>query len=275
MSFSSPRTSLAAKLTVLLADPSREVREGMELAARASLPGANVQAVATGTEALGILRSTHVDALIIDVAMPGMTAPDVVLEARKENKRPFLILTSALVLPNWAMMATELSAYEYLKKPFLMEDIEGLLRTYGRMREPTRLLIADAGDTTRAMVRKVVSASRFEVDVHETDNGGHALKLARIQPFDAVLIDSNLNGINGLETACQLQSLHPDLTVVSMLPSNDGGLGQSLKHMGLNHFLRKPFFTRDIDMLLHSVHNLRRPYLMNAVMKAAATALAG
>jgi hypothetical protein len=68
--------------------------------------------------------------------------------------------------------------------------------------------------------------------------------------------------------------LHPETTVVSILPSNDGGLGQSLKHLGITHFLRKPFFTRDIDQLLHSVHNLRRPYLMNAVMKAAQTALA-
>jgi CheY-like chemotaxis protein len=142
------------------------------------------------------------------------------------------------------------------------------------MNQTTRVLIADAGDQTRAMVRKVVSASRFKMDIHETDNGGYAIKLARMKPFDLVLMDCNLNGISGLEAACQMLQLHPETTVVSILPSNDGGLGQSLKHLGITHFLRKPFFTRDIDQLLHSVHNLRRPYLMNALKKAAQTALA-
>jgi CheY-like chemotaxis protein len=154
------------------------------------------------------------------------------------------------------------------------DDIGLLLGNFARMNQTTRVLIADAGDQTRAMVRKVVSASRFKMDIHETDNGGYAIKLARMKPFDLVLMDCNLNGISGLEAACQMLNLYPETTVVSILPSNDGGLGQSLKHLGLKHFLRKPFFTRDIDLLLHSVHNLRRPYLMNAVMKAAQTALA-
>jgi CheY-like chemotaxis protein len=148
------------------------------------------------------------------------------------------------------------------------------MANYGRMLTPSRILIADAGTQSRSVVKKVIQASRFATDIQETDNGGHALKLARIRPFDTVFIDANLNGINGLETACQMKTLHPDMMVVSILPSQDGGLGQSLKHLGLTHFLRKPFFTRDIDALFHQVHNLRRPYLMNAVMKAAATALA-
>lgn len=261
-------------LSVLIADATVQVRVMVKAAVQSALPGARVLEAKSGPEALAILRSNHVDAFITDVALPIMTGPDVVVEARREGKKPFLILTSAVVLANWGMLATELSAYELLKKPFLVEDMQNLMRNFGRMQIPTRVMIADAGEQSRAMVQKVVSSSRFEVEVHETDNGGHALKLARVQPFDVVLIDANLNGISGLETACQLQNLHPELTVVSILPSNDGGLGQSLKHFGITQFLRKPFFTRDIDMLFHKAHDLRRPYLMNAMMKAAATALA-
>ncbi len=261
-------------LGVLVADQSAEARAMVMQAVRETMPGARIHEAKSGPEALALLRAQQIDAVVMDVTMPQMSGPDVITEARRDGKRPFLILTSSVFLPNWGMLCTELMAYEFLKKPFMPDDIGLLLGNFARMNQTTRVLIADAGDQTRAMVRKVVSASRFKMDIHETDNGGYAIKLARMKPFDLVLMDSNLNGISGLEAACQMQNLHPETTVVSILPSNDGGLGQSLKHLGLTHFLRKPFFTRDIDLLLHSVHNLRRPYLMNAVMKAAQTALA-
>ncbi len=262
------------ELGVLVADQSAETRAMVIQAVRETIPGARIHEAKSGPEALALLRAHKIDAVVMDVTMPQMSGPDVITEARRDGNRPFLILTSSVVLHNWGMLCTELMAYEFLKKPFMPDDIGLLLGNFARMNRTTRVLIADAGDQTRAMVRKVVSASRFKMDIHETDNGGYAIKLARMKPFDLVLMDSNLNGISGLEAACQMQNLHPETTVVSILPSNDGGLGQSLKHLGLTHFLRKPFFTRDIDLLLHSVHNLRRPYLMNAVMKAAQTALA-
>lgn len=261
--------------SILLADPSAEMRARLVEAVMAVFPAARCLEAGTGPEALGILRTGSVQAMIMDVAMPILSGPDVINEARKEGVRPFLILTSSVVLPNWSMLSTELQAYEYLKKPFLTEDVQNLLQNYLRMQTPTRLLLADAGDQSRHVVRKVISSCRFNVTIDETDNGGHALKLSRMQSFDAMFIDANLAGISGLETACQIQNLHPDLMVVSIVPSIDNRLAQSLKHLGLAHVLSKPFFTRDVDAMLHTAHKLRRPYLMNAVIKAAQTALAG
>lgn len=262
------------RMNVLIADTSELNRQSAKTAVADVLPNATIIEATSGPEALAKLRSHAVGAAIIDIALPVMSGPEVITEARREGKKPFLILTSAIVLPEWGMLATELHAYEFMKKPCMAEDFRTLLNNFVRMRQPTRLMIADAGDHTRAMVRKVLGASRFNLDIQETDNGGHALKLARTMPFDIALIDANLHGINGLETACQMQGRHPDTTVVSILPSKDSGLSQSLKHLGIKHSLHKPFFTRDVEVMLHTAHNLRRPYLMNAMMKAAATALA-
>jgi CheY-like chemotaxis protein len=247
----------------------------MKQAVGASLPGARIIETKSGAEALAIARTDKCDVVIIDVAMPLMSGAEVMGKLRAEGQRPFLVLTSSVVMPNWAMLSTELQAYEFIKKPFMAQDLQSLLDNYSQMLKPARLLIADANEQTRAMVRKVVAASRFKFEIQETENGGHALKLARMQSFDLGLVDAHLNGMSGLETACQLQSLNPEMTVVSILPSNDGGLSASLKHLGLTHSLRKPFYTRDIDMLMHGVRKLRRPYLMNAVLKATQTALAG
>jgi CheY-like chemotaxis protein len=272
MSQTAPPPATAA--TVLLAEANAELRAVMTQAVRKALPGARVIEAMTGTEAVAILRGEPCQVAVVDVALPVVSGVDAMSTARASGQKPFLLLTSATVMPNWAKIATDVGAYEFIKKPFMQEDLESLLQNYAAMQQPVRALVADASDHTRAMVKKVLHSTRFLIDVQETDNGGHALKLARMQPFDFALIDANLNGISGLETACQMQIAHPETTVVCILPSNDGGLSNSLKHLGLQHSLRKPFYTRDIDMLLHTVRKLRRPYLLNAVQKAAMAALA-
>ncbi len=256
--------------TLLVADPSEEIRRTVAAAARKVMPASRLLEARTGPEALALLRSERCDAAVIDVAMPVMSGIEVVTAARKDGIRPFLILSAAIVLPNWAVLSTDLSAYEFLKKPFFDEDIEALLANFERMRQPLRALIADANEQTRAMVRKVLGGCHFRFDFQETDNGGHALKLARLRSFDVAFIDAHLKGIGGLETACQLQASERDTTVVTILPAADGALAQSLKHLGLERSLRKPFFARDVDLLLHTVHGMRRPYLMNATRKTTA-----
>jgi CheY-like chemotaxis protein len=267
MTTPSAKPSAPAVATLLVADPSEEVRRTVAAAARKTMPGARLLEARTGPEALALLRSESCDAVVIDVAMPVMSGVEVIGAARKEGVRPFLILTSAVVLPNWAVLSTDLYAYEFMKKPFFDEDIEALLANFERMRRPIRALVADANEQTRTMVRKVLGGCHFRFEFQETDNGGHALKLARLKPFDVAFIDAHLNGIGGLETACQLQSSYKDTTVITILPATDGGLAQSLKHLGLEQSLRKPFFARDVDLLLHTVHGMRRPYLMNAMRK--------
>ncbi len=257
-------------LRVLVADPGDDFVAIATKAILRKLPGATIVTARTGQEALDALLGSPIDIVLIDIGLPVVSGAEVMARARREGKRPFLILTSGIVVPHWAVLSTELHAYEFIKKPFLPEDLETLLGAYARMRNPTSVLIADGNDHTRGMVRKIVSSARFATDIQETDNGGYALKLARIRPFELALVDAYVQGLSGLETACQLQSQHPNMMVVSILPLNDRTISQSLKHLGLAHSLQKPFFTRDIDVLMHVLHDLRRPYLMNAVLKAAA-----
>lgn len=254
---------------VLVADTSPEVISMMEAATSKRLPGARVLHANTGLEAFRILSEEPVQIVIIDITLPGMTGVEVMAQSRRHGAKPFLILTSAVVVPHWAMLSTELGAYEFMKKPCTAEDVDAILNAYACMQQPTKVLIADGSDQTRSMVKKIVLSARFSSDIQETDNGGYALKLARMKHFDLALVDAHVSGMSGLETACQLQSQHPEMTVVSILPLNDRTISQSLKHLGLAHSLQKPFYTRDIDVLMHTIHKVRRPYLMNAAIKAA------
>ena len=43
-------------------------------------------------------------------------------------------------------------------------------------------------------------------------------------------------------------------------------LAQASRHFGVAFVLKKPFYARDIDLALHSILGLRRPYLLNALV---------
>ncbi len=260
-----PVAPVEAPVRVLLADPDKDVRAMLAEGLRSSGHAFTIAEAGTGAEALTILRSGKVEMVFIDVQMSNMSGIDAVREARREGQKPFLILTAGMVLPNWAVVSTELFAYEFLKKPIANEDIANALRAHLRMRRPTRFLIADSSPHARSVVRKIITASRFATDIDETDNGAHALKMARLKTYDVALVDIALGGMSALEAACQLQARTPDLHVSMMTSGSDPNLANSLRHFGLTSFLNKPFFTRDIEVLLHQVYGLRRPYLLNAV----------
>ncbi len=250
---------------VLLADPSRVTRDVTRDAL--NIGGARLEFIEadTGEQALAAMRTGKIDIAFIDVQMSGISGIEAVRQARQEGFRPFLVLTAGVVLPNWAMVSTDLFAYEFLKKPFASEDIGNALKAYLRMRIPTRILIAESMVNTRAVVRKTIASNRFVTDIDETDNGGHALKMVRLKRFDVAMVDIGLTGVSGLETACQMQARHADMTVVITITGTDPALAASLRHLGLENVLRKPFFSRDIELLLHQLNGLRRPYLLNAV----------
>jgi DNA-binding response OmpR family regulator len=258
----------ARQVRVLLADSSPTVRSQVAAALSETQIPAQYVEVENGQDALRALQSGKIDMAFVDVALPGVSGLDVIGEARRGQNIAHTVLISSTVLPNWAVISSDLFAYEFLKKPFDSADVANALVAYKRMSEPTHMLIVDSSAQARAIVRKTIGNSRFRIEIDETDNGGHALKLARLKKFDIVLVDLGLSGMSGLEAACQLQALDPDTNVIVMMAGIDTGLSNALKHFGLKSVLKKPFYPRDIDMLMHAVFKLRRPYLMNATTPA-------
>jgi DNA-binding NtrC family response regulator len=80
-------------------------------------------ASSSGQEALRILRTERVDALVTDVRMPDVDGL-VLLRAslRLDPSRPVIVMTAYGTLDN-AMQASGDGAYKYLIKPFRLEEL--------------------------------------------------------------------------------------------------------------------------------------------------------
>jgi two-component system sensor histidine kinase/response regulator len=85
-------------------------------------------------------------------------------------------------------------------KPISSDEARKLVEVGARTKIPTRVLIVDDSGTTRGIVRKVLAASRFTLDIHEASEGIAALGEIGSGKFTLVFLDYNMPGLNGFES---------------------------------------------------------------------------
>jgi two-component system response regulator HydG len=107
---------------VLVVDDADELRKAY--AQGLSILGYKVSQASNGAEALERLRGDGIDAVVLDLHMPGMDGLTC-LRALKEqhNEVEVLIVTGFGTIPS-AVEAMRLGAYDYITKPFSFEELE-------------------------------------------------------------------------------------------------------------------------------------------------------
>lgn len=119
--------------TILVAEDDANVRELVRT--RLQISGYDVQTARTGGEALARIRTTPVDALILDINMPELDGFGVLRAIRGTpsiQRMPVLMLTARHAAQD-VRLALTLGARDYLSKPFseqqLVARVARLLRT--------------------------------------------------------------------------------------------------------------------------------------------------
>jgi DNA-binding NtrC family response regulator len=125
-----------------------------------------------------------------------------------------------------------------------------------RAKFPTRVLIVDDSGTMRSIVRKILSASRFALDMQEAAEGFAALEQLRSGKFGLVFLDYNMPGFNGLETLSEIKRESPAVAVVMMTSTLDNAIADRAHAAGALAFLKKPFYPADIERLLERYYGL-------------------
>jgi DNA-binding NtrC family response regulator len=105
------------------------------------------------------------------------------------------------------------------------------------MSESTVLLVDDEVDFVEVLAERL-EARGLTVDTAE--NGEVALEKARNRPFDAILLDMAMPGMDGIETLRGLLAINPDHQVI--LLTGRATLGQAVEAMKLGalDLLEKP-----------------------------------
>jgi two-component system response regulator MprA len=119
---------------VLIVDDEPAVRAALDRALR--LDGYEITLAADGREALDSVADTRHDAVVLDVAMPGIDGLEVCRRLRDAGDRtPVLMLTARDAVDD-RVAGLDAGADDYLVKPFALKELKARLRALLRRAEP-------------------------------------------------------------------------------------------------------------------------------------------
>jgi DNA-binding NtrC family response regulator len=249
-------------IKMLVADDSQAIRRVFREVAERSCALIELIEASDGRECVRLLSRGDIDLAFIDVYMPEMSGLEALQGARHVGIKTFVTLMSGPDSDRFMDLAQQLRAYEFLRKPFGIRDIEAIIETYRRVMGPTKVLIVDDSMTVRKVVQKLLTQSIFRMDCYEAPDGETALAYCGRVKFDVIFLDCNMPGLDGLATLDRLRLRSPDAMVVMISGERDKDHASRALKRGAAAFMYKPFQPRDVDSLLHSLFGLRVPDLM-------------
>ena len=220
----------------------------------ASLPVEIVEAGGSAA-ARAKIADYAIDVVFADASIPAAERAAFIAQARSMEQKPFVFLVAATAEEARAL-ANE-GADSVVIKPANAAQAEALIERCARLRLPNRVLVVDDSLTMRSIVRKILVASRFRLDLCEAQEGVDALRQIAGGNFDLVFLDYNMPGLNGVETLSEIKRQCPDLHVVIMTSTADEGVAERAHRAGAVAFLKKPFYPADIDAILHRIFGLQ------------------
>jgi NtrC-family two-component system response regulator AlgB len=151
--------------SVLIVDDEKNIRTHLTTYVRGL--GHEVHAAADATEALAVLARHEVDVVLSDVRMAGMNGLALLSEIRRRRPEAVVILMTAYATIPGAVEAMRAGAYDYLAKPFALDEVglllERVLEVHHLRRENRALREGTAPtllDSANPRMRRVLDTAR-------------------------------------------------------------------------------------------------------------------
>ncbi|HEU5453400.1 MAG TPA: sigma-54 dependent transcriptional regulator [Terriglobales bacterium] len=112
-------------LNVLVVDDERSVREGCREAAQAL--GFNAFSADTAEHALKMLDAQNVDIVLLDLKLPSMGGLDALREIKTRRPNAVVVMITGYATVNSAVEAMRRGAFDYISKPFSLEELKVML----------------------------------------------------------------------------------------------------------------------------------------------------
>jgi len=113
------------KIDILIVDDDEAFRE--TLARRLTRSGFQLQTAADGGQAMNAAQRRDFDVAVIDMKMPGMSGLELLERLKQEHADCEVVILTGQGTIESAVEAMKLDAYDYLTKPFPMQELESLI----------------------------------------------------------------------------------------------------------------------------------------------------
>jgi two-component system, NtrC family, response regulator PilR len=162
--------------TILIVDDERHIVEILEMVLRDE--GMDVLKAESAREALSILRNRQVDVAISDIRMPGLSGVELLREAKQVAPDTVFIMITAYASTETAIEALQHGAYDYINKPFKMDEFRSIVHRALEKKQNSRPAPCPSPDNMEALQGQklfqalqgshVVGKSKKMLDVYRT-----------------------------------------------------------------------------------------------------------
>jgi DNA-binding NtrC family response regulator len=223
--------------------------------------GFGVSTIPSGRELLDLLKKETPALLIIADAPGEFSGFSLIKKIREFDKDiKIIVLGEGDATPKQAGLVKETATSVYLKKNFQNPDIIKKILSHLRQerfinpqaqKRRGRILVVDDEYESRISVGNFLSRRGFEVDT--ATSGEECLEKIKQNPFDVVLLDITMSGMDGLLALKHITSIDNRIKVVMITAHQNENMLLQAKAMGAYDYIIKPFNFDTLEATLLSV----------------------
>jgi excisionase family DNA binding protein len=105
--------------------------------------------------------------------------------------------------------------------------------------ERPRILVVDDESSIRDLLAKTLALAEYDVDT--APDGGSALERLRLYPYDLLIVDLKMPGIDGLAVIREAKRLNANLPVIIITGYSTESAAIDAVNLGVAGYLTKPF----------------------------------
>lgn len=232
----------------------------------------HVDTTTQSLEVMTILSKKRVDAILLDIRMPGINGIELLKEIKFMYPHIAVLMMTGHGDEEDAIAALKLGASSYINKPvdlyLLLNEIEKVAFYYTpekTIRDLPNILLIDDEPNFIDGLKKLLKP--FNYSITSTTSTVSALKLLKSKQsnFDIIIIDIKMPKIDGLEFIERIEMLHLDIITILVTGKSSQELAiNAIKH-GAFDYIRKPF---DIKELISAIERSTQKLRINREMVA-------
>ena len=114
------------KEKILIVDDEKSIRDFLEIMLKKE--GYKVASASSGEEALKLVNQINYDLVISDIRMKGMSGVELLKSIKEINPETVVLMVTAYASVDTAIDAMKAGAYDYIAKPFKIEEVKHIIR---------------------------------------------------------------------------------------------------------------------------------------------------
>jgi two-component system response regulator PilR (NtrC family) len=118
---------------ILIVDDELSMREFLKILLEKE--GYEVSTAPDADTALQIVKKEEIDLVVTDIRMPGMNGLELLTELKSHSRDMPVIMITAFASPDDAVLAMKNGAFDYITKPFNVDEIKGVIRAASNRRQ--------------------------------------------------------------------------------------------------------------------------------------------